>query len=503
MKLATAAQMKELDRKAIEDRCIPSTLLMSRAADGLASAVKAAPTGDIAILCGSGNNGGDGICLAGKLLTSGYTVRAFFTGNPEKMTADTKEMLRRLEEVGGRLESFEESEDILAYLSHSSVVIDAMLGTGLNAPLRGKILTAVRAVNASSAYVIAADIPTGIDTDTGAVLGDAVMADETVTFTFAKIGQFTEPGCVYCGKITLWNIGIPEDLSSALVSDTYALLPQELSLPRRNKLTHKGSFGRSFILAGSLGYTGAPVLAAEAAQRMGAGLVYLGVPDSIYSFAAIKCTEVIPQPVPCDEDGLISWDARGYIRTMLDSCQAALAGPGLGTSEHLQFILEMMIRNSTVPLVLDADGLNNIASDLSILKEAKAPLVLTPHPGEFARLGGSCDKGRIAGARDFAVTHGCLLVLKGHRTVIALPDGRVYLNTTGSPAMAKAGSGDVLAGMITALLGQGFQPETAVITAVYLHGLAGDICAQRLGEYSVIASDIIAAIGEAAKSISE
>ena len=500
MKLASSAQMKAMDHGAIHTLGIPSTLLMRRAADGLCAAVRRQPAGPVVILCGSGNNGGDGVCAAGLLLKAGYTVRTFLTGTPEKMTEDTKEMLRRLQELGGSLESFDESEDTLASVRGAGLIIDAMLGTGLNAELRGKVLAAVRAVNASTAYVIAADIPTGVSADTGAILGDAVRADETVTFSLAKIGQFTEPGCTCCGKVTIWDIGIPRELTENLNSNIFAVMPEDISLPARNPLTHKGSYGRDLILAGSLGYTGAPVMAAEAALRTGAGLVYLGVPDSIYSITAIRCTEVMPQPVPSDEEGLIGWDARSYVRDMLGKCQAVLAGPGMGQSLQLQYLLELLVREASVPLVLDADALNNLAADLSILKQAAAPVILTPHPGEFSRLGGSTENGRIAGARDFAVTHGVILVLKGHRTVTALPDGSVYLNTTGGPALAKGGSGDVLAGMIVSLLGQGFAPERAAITAVYLHGLAGDLCAGRLGDYSVTATDVIGTIGEAIKT---
>ena len=501
MKLADSAQMKALDAHAIDDLGVPSTLLMRNAAAGLVAAVGRAPAGPVVVLCGSGNNGGDGLCAAAGLLTRGRDVRVFFVSDPARLTPDSREMLRRLEELGGRADLYADAPDAEACVSGAAVVVDAMLGTGLNSPLRGSVLSAVRAVNASRAYVIAADMPTGVSADTGAVLGDAVSADETVTFSLAKIGQFTEPGCTYCGRVTVWDIGIPPEAQEAVSCPVSAVTRRDLTLPVRDPLAHKGSFGRDLILAGSIGYTGAPVMAAEAAQRAGAGLVYLAVPDPIYSIVAIRCTEVMPQPVPCDDEGVVSWNAREYLRGMLRTCQAVLAGPGLGRGYELTSLIELLIRESEIPVVLDADALNAIADDPSVLREAKAPVIITPHPGEFARLGGSTENGRLEGARSFARDYGCIVVLKGHRTVTALPDGRAFLNTTGGPAMAKAGSGDVLAGMITALLGQGMEPWRAAVTAVWLHGQAGDLCAEALGEYSVTASDLIAAISPAMKTL--
>lgn len=504
MKLANSAQMKAMDGFAIETLKIPSTLLMERAAEGLTQAVLRAKEGNTAVFCGSGNNGGDGVCCAAKLLLKGKRVRLFSVGRPEKRTPDFSEMLRRLRELGGDAEEYNPGDaEQLDYLKSCTVLVDAMLGTGLNAELRGRTLDAVKQINALPAYVIAADIPTGVSADTGRILGDAVRADETVTFTLAKTGQYSDPGSACCGKITVWDIGIPQELVDGLESDTFAVLPEEVSLPRRDPNGHKGDFGRDFILAGSMGYTGAPVMAAEAASRTGAGLVYLGVPDSVYAITAIKCLEVMPSPVPCDEDGLISWDARAYVREMLKKCNVCLAGPGMGQSYQLQSLMELLVGESEIPLILDADALNILAADPKVLKNAKGTVVLTPHPGEFARLGGNTENGRIEAARTFAKEYGVILVLKGHRTVTALPDGRVFLNTTGGPALAKGGSGDVLAGMITSLLGQGFAAEKAVPAAVFLHGLAGDICAERLGEYSVTAADLLAAIPEAIKSVME
>lgn len=242
-------------------------------------------------------------------------------------------------------------------------------------------------------------------------------------------------------------------------------------------------------------------MASEAALRMGAGLVYLGVPDSIYSISAIRCTEAMPMPIPCDEDGIVSWNAREVVAEMMRKCDVCLAGPGMGKTYQTRYLLEMMVRSENCRVILDADGINGISENIDVLKEAAKPVILTPHPGEFARIGGKTENGRIRGAREFAKEYNCIVILKGHRTVTALPDGRVYVNTTGGPALAKGGSGDVLAGMVTSLVGQGIPAEKAAVAAVYLHGLAGDICADELGEYSVLATDVIAAIPKAVKTV--
>ena len=501
MKLMNSENMKAMDAYAINDLKINSLALMDSAAEHIVNVAVSHGGETVAVFAGAGNNGGDGICAAAKLIKLGYTVRTFMVGAIEKMTADTSVMAERLADADGLLEEFTDNEDIAKYVCSADIIIDAMLGIGLNSDLRGNYLAAAELINSAQAYVIAADIPTGISADTGLVMGNAVKADVTVTFSMPKIGQYVEPGCVYCGKIQVCDIGIPRQVEELFDCKTYLVTEESAKLPKRRPDTHKGDYGRDFILAGSIGYTGAPIMAAEAAIRMGAGLVYLGVPDSIYSIEAIRCKEAMPMPMPCDEDGLVSWNAREPVMSMLEQCDVCLAGPGLGTSYQLRYLLEAIVRHKDCRVILDADGINGIAENIDILKEAEKPVVLTPHPGEFAKVGGKLENGRVQGAREFAKEYNCILVLKGHRTVTALPDGRVYINTTGGPAMAKGGSGDVLAGMVTALVGQGIPAEKAAIAAVYLHGLAGDICADAMGEYSVIASDIIEAIPKAVKTV--
>ena len=281
-------------------------------------------------------------------------------------------------------------------------------------------------------------------------------------------------------------------------SRVFTVMPEDIHLPRRQPDSHKGDYGRCLIIAGSVGYTGAPALCARAASRMGAGLVFLGVPESIYSIMAAKLDEEMPFPLPDDSGGRLAAGAANEILRRSEECDAVLIGPGLGMSPGIVELVEALLQNVKAPVVLDADALNAIAGNSDVLRTAACPLILTPHPGEFARLGGDLSgRDRLGVARDFAQSHGCVLVLKGHKTITALPDGTAYINTTGGPAMAKGGSGDVLAGMIAALAGQKFPIKDAATAAVYLHGLAGDLCAVEYGEYSVTASDITAMLPKA------
>ena len=522
VKLLSAASMRALDKTAIDVLGIPSTLLMTNAARQVAEAAlefianrsddssgcaasagckSDAFRGSAAVFCGPGNNGGDGVAAASYLLRRGVRVRVFLAGSREKMTPDTSEMERRLKEDGGELEDYRGAPDIESYAAGCDVIIDALIGIGLNTAPRGDALDAVRLINASPAPVVSADIPSGVETDTGRILGEAVRADVTVTFTFGKPGLFVEPGCIACGEVRVADIGIPPELTDAAEADCHAVVAGDVTLPRRRRDTHKGDYGRDLIIAGSVGFSGAPVLSARAASAAGAGLVSLGVPEAIYTIAAVKLSEEMPFPLPCSAGGALGGLAVYAILDRLKKADVCLVGPGLGQSQAISEIVFSILKNAAVPVILDADGINAVSGNIDILDEVTAPVILTPHDGEFKRLGGELDGGRLDAARRFATAHGCILVLKGHRTITALPDGALYVNTTGGPALAKGGTGDVLAGMIAALVGQGFPLKDAVLAAVYLHGLAGDLCARRLGEYSVTASDVIAALPEAVKSV--
>ena len=507
MRLTSSAQMHEIDKYAIEALGIAGVSLMSNASGHVASAAmeRLPPGGKVAVFCGTGNNGGDGIGAAACLKSKGIDVRAFLVGEASKLTHDSKEMLKRLEVFGGSLEPLLESGELLDCLNGCAVIIDAIFGIGLNDGLRDDALVAAELINSSrdaGAFVISVDIPSGIIADSGAIPSCAVKADLTITFSLAKPGHFADPGSTHCGEIRILDIGIPYEVLDKAVSSVFAVLPDDVSLPRRSPGSHKGDYGRCFIVSGSIGYTGAPVLCARAATKMGAGLVYLGVPEQIYNIMATKLIEEMPFPLPGDRHGRLASNAAGEILRRAGESDVCLIGPGLGQSGETAELVRSAISIIKTPIVLDADGINALAGDVEHLHKAACPLVLTPHYGEFVRLVGNVPSGeRLRSARTFAAQYGCYLVLKGHRTVMAMPDGTAYINTTGGPAMAKGGSGDVLAGMIAALIGQRFPIKEAVLASVYLHGLAGDLCAAEFGEYSVTASDIISMLPKAISTV--
>lgn len=503
MKLTNSKAMRDADARAIHVLGVPSTLLMTNAAKEVAAAALElmGKRKSAIIFCGSGNNGGDGIGTAVYLLRRGVGVRCFLAGERSNMTASCAEMERRLIELGGKLEDFDPSQERIRELANEAgVIIDALFGIGLNSELRGKGLAAVKIINEAKAPVVSADIASGVEADTGRILGDAVRADITVTFSKAKVGHFAEPGCTCCGKLRIADIGIPAEVLEDAGTDVFAVDAEDVFLPIRPKISHKGDYGKLLIIGGSVGYTGAPVLCAKAAARSGAGLVSVGVPNEIYGITAGRLAEPMPFPLANDGNGRISLEALPVIQEKLSNSDVCVIGCGLSRSDGITELVRSMLCSSTKQLVIDADGLFALGNDSQIIKAAQRPPVLTPHEGEFVRLGGVLTGDRANDARSFAQSRECILVLKGHHTICAFPDGEVYIISAGSPGMAKGGSGDVLAGVIGALLGQ-LSLKKAVITACAVHAMAGDACAASFGEYSMLPTDIIEAIPETMKSM--
>jgi len=497
MRLTNSKAMRDADGRAIHVLGVPSTLLMTNAAKAVSAAALElmGENRTALIFCGSGNNGGDGVGAAVQLLRHGVGIRCFLVGERAKMTEDCAEMERRLAECGAVLEDFDPSDGhIAAIASKAGVIIDALFGIGLNSELRGKGLEAVKLINSAGVPVVSADIASGVEADSGRILGDAVRADVTVTFSMAKVGHFAEPGGTCCGELRIVDIGIPTEALADAGTDEYAVGAQDLSLPRRPRISHKGSFGRLLIIGGSVGYTGAPVLCAKAAARSGAGLISLGVPNEIYAVTAARLMEPMTFPL-ADGGGRLALGALPLILEKLTDSDACVIGCGLSRSEDLRELTRSVLRASAKQLILDADGLFALGDDPEIIKSAQKPPVLTPHEGEFKRLGGVLTGDRVSDARAFARSRECVLVLKGHRTICAFPDGEVYIINAGNPGMAKGGSGDVLSGIIGAAVCQ-FPLKQAVVTACAVHALAGDLCAARIGEYGMLPSDIIEAIPE-------
>lgn len=529
MRIASAAQMKEIDRVAIEERKIPSPVLMERAARHAAEEAlaflkegKKREPFRIAVFCGPGNNGGDGVAAARFLAEKGMKVRAFLVGSREKLTADTRLMEERLREAGLLLEDWQaeaENSEQKSWCASADLILDALLGIGLKGEVRPDVREVLLWLDSLGIPVLAVDIASGISTDTGAVLGAALHAALTVTFTLPKFGHYEGQGAYYTGRLKVCDIGIPEDAVEQVLSsgaaegaeeegqkergqqekgrernpvfEAYAACAGAL-LPKRRKDGHKGTFGKVSITGGSVGFTGAPVLASRGAARCGSGLVFLSVPESIYPITAASCLEVMPSPLP-EQNGKVSSGAFFQILERLNACDAGLIGPGLGRSQELSLLVCKLLEQTATPLVLDADGLYAIKDRKELLcrrYEKGLTTILTPHEGEFAYLGGDLSEGRKMAALRFAQKYGCILVLKGPATVTASPEGKAYINTTGNNGMAKGGSGDVLGGMVLSFLGQGMEPLKAAALAVYLHGLAGDLCRDRLGEYGMLPGDL-------------
>ena len=504
MKLAAAAQMRELDRRAIEERKIPSIDLMERAAAAVAqAALDALPDKPqkcrAAVFCGAGNNGGDGIGAARLLFLMGLKVRVFLVGDYNRLTPDAMEETGRLSECGVELEDFNPQDKAqAAWARGSQVVVDAIFGVGLSRNIApdSKFAAAVDLINSCRrGTVIAADIASGVEADTGRILGRAVRADRTVTFSMPKTGQFAGDGAVLSGRVTVHDIGVPAALVREVSCPVQTVEADfaRAALPPRKKDGHKGDFGKVLVVGGAVGYTGAPYLTASAAVRSGCGLVYLGVPESIWEIETVRCVSAMPFPL-ADRRGRLSRRALPELLERLKGCGVLALGPGLGRGESVRQLVLEVLRQTGKPVVLDADGINALEGHIDSLDSRRGRVtILTPHGGEFARIGGNPAGDPVGAARAIAREHGCFLVLKGHRTVTAGPEGNVLVNTTGNSGLAKGGSGDVLTGLIASLLAQGAGPVMAAAGAVWIHGRAGDLAAEALTEYCVTPEDVIAA----------
>jgi hydroxyethylthiazole kinase-like uncharacterized protein yjeF len=394
-------------------------------------------------------------------------------------------------------------------IAKNALVVDALLGTGIKSEVRGLFAEAITMLNASGLPIVAVDIPSGLDTDSGAPLGVSIQAEMTVALAYPKLGVVTYPGVNYAGDLVAADIGIAAE-GVAEVAPKTELLDRETIrwlVPRREPDTHKGTYGHALIVAGSRGKTGAAVVAARAAMRAGAGLVTLAAPRSLNNILAGALVEVMTELLPDNTAEQMESLSDGDWRRLLERKHALLFGPGIGVTAATQNALRWLLRNLAIPWVIDADGLNSLALEIDRLRYARTAPILTPHPGEMARLTGKStaevNADRIGLARGFAVENRCHLILKGARTVIATPAGRVFINPSGNPGMASGGMGDVLAGILTALLGQGLGAEDAMKLGVYLHGFVGDTAAQVKGEIGLIASDIIEGLPSGLRALAE
>ncbi|MGO8760889.1 MAG: NAD(P)H-hydrate dehydratase [Desulfobaccales bacterium] len=505
MKLVTASTMRELDRRAIQDLGIPSLVLMENAGRTTYRILRReflCLPGEVAVLAGPGNNGGDGFVVARYLANAGLPVAVFLLGPRDRVSQDARVNLEILAHLGIAVAEVLTEADLnpaIHRLAQAGLIVDALLGTGLNSPVQGLMAALIERVNHLKAPVLAVDIPTGLSADTGEVLGVALKAQVTVTYGWPKLGQVLPPGRDYVGRLWQADIGIPPILARDLPLELAEAREMRALLPPRPFGSHKGTFGHLLVLAGSQGKTGAAAMTAEAALRAGAGLVTLGVPASLNDILEAKLTEAMTLPLP-EAPGARALGAAAWtpILEFLDEKSTLALGPGLGTHPETRDLVRRLVQDLPQPMVIDADGLNNLAGAAAGLKNAAGPRILTPHPGEMARLIGltipEVQARRLDLARETAARFGVTLVLKGAQTVVAAPDGRASLNSTGNPALASGGTGDVLTGLIGGFLAQGLAPWDAARLGVYLHGLAADFFVSRHGQRGMIAGDLLSVL---------
>jgi hydroxyethylthiazole kinase-like uncharacterized protein yjeF len=505
LKVATAEQMQELDRKAIETYRIPGIVLMENAGRGAVEAISNAFPDilkkRVAIVAGKGNNGGDGFVIGRYFLNRGIAVKAFLLADPKALRGDAETAFQIFLHMKGEVIPVPSSRDyqkVKRDLEKLDLLIDSIFGTGLDAEVRGYYREVIDHLNTLQKPIVAVDIPSGLDANTGKPHGTAIRATLTVTFGLPKVGHLISPGINYVGALKIIDICIPKRLVEEERIQTYLVegedIRKRLSVPRRPD-THKGDYGHLLVIAGSVGKTGAATMACEAALRMGAGLVTLAIPKSLNAIMEVKLTEAMTEPLLETHRQTLSLRAFNSILRLCENKNAVIIGPGVGTFKETQTLVLKLLKTLNLPIVLDADGLTALATQVKTLPATNRSLILTPHPGEMARLIGSTAKevqeDRMGISRRFSQSQHIHLVLKGHRTLIATPKGEIFINPTGNPGMASGGTGDVLTGMIGGLICQGFDILSSLQTAVYLHGWAGDEVAREKGEKSLVATDLI------------
>jgi NAD(P)H-hydrate epimerase len=490
--LLEAGETKELDRWAMTDRGVPGEQLMERAGEGLAAVVaRRAPAGRIAVVCGKGNNGGDGIVAARLLRQAGREVEVLLVWPAEWIGEDAQAQLAKL--PGERPLAFDAGR-----LHRAHVIVDALLGTGASGAPREPADAVIAEMEAAKAPVVACDIASGVDASTGEVAGAAVHCVATATFHRAKLGHWVRPGKEYAGAVEVVDIGIPRGgpvrPEAGLISGSVLR-----EMPRRTRASTKFSSGNVFIIGGSTGLTGAPSMAALAAMRAGAGYVTVGAPASLELSFTVRLLEAMMVGLPEDGDGHLDPAGVEPVLRAIGRADAVVLGPGLSKDPDAQALARAVIPRVDVPLVIDADGLNALAGHLEeVLPQRRWPTVLTPHAGELGRLLGvdsrEIERTRVAHAREAAARSRAFVVLKGDDTLVAAPSGRIAVSRGDAPALATAGTGDVLSGVIGAMLAKGMPVAQAACAGVYAHLRAGQLAAASHGPDGVIASDVIAAL---------
>ena len=499
MRIVTGNEMKQIEQCSL-DFGLSFHRLMENAGGASAAFIKR--TFKIAqrncmVFCAKGNNGGDGLVVARKLAESDASVVVvLLDGKPVSLEALA--MYEQLDGMGVPIYDFENVRESLAgWLGQTDLVVDAICGTGFKGELREAHKQACAVINDCTAVIVALDLPTGVECDSGNVAQGALRADYTLVFDSMKPCHILPGSLPLCGVVEVLDIGIPDEARALVQLSFGALSARQVFelIPPRPADSHKGTFGRVLNIAGSVRYRGAAVLSTLAALRCGAGIVTLAATETVCASAAGQVPEATFLPLPANDAGSIDAGAGGILRGGLEGATAVAFGCGMESSEHTLRLLEFVLRNAACPVVVDADGINVLAQNIHLLEGISVPIILTPHPGEMARLSGTSvaqvQENRIGTALSFAREHGAYLLLKGQKTLIACPDGKLLRNDTGNPGLAKGGSGDVLTGMIAALLANGLEPKDAAACGAFLHGMAGDRTALRRSQTAMLPGEIL------------
>ena len=508
MRVSRVEEMRNLDRRAVDDFGIPAEILMENAAQASCSVILAefgVRGKRFVVFCGIGNNGGDGFAVARKLHSMGGEARVFLLGDSKKLSGAAKLNFEMISRMSIDIKDVDSVAQVRSDTFHSDAVVDAIFGTGLTREVSGVYKDAIELINDSKKKVFSLDIPSGVNGDTGQVMGVAVRSDYTISFGLPKIGNMLYPGFELCGKLYVTHISFPPSLCE---TESIKVQVNDLvRLPQRNRDTHKGSYGRCLFISGSASYLGAPYFSALSFLKAGGGLSYLAAPRSISPFLANKGSEIIFVPQEETPSGSLALKTRDDLLDFSRNVKMVVLGPGLSLEPETQELVRELTKAIDVPLLIDGDGLTAIAAQTASLAARRAPTILTPHSGEMSRIAkmeaSEVDKDKLGVLQRTARELNSIVVLKGAHSLIGYPDETVFINTSGNPGMATAGSGDALTGAIAAMYGLGLPIEEAVRTGVFLHGLSGDLAAADKGEDGITAQDIVDYLPQAMKRYRE
>jgi len=496
MRVSRVAEMRNLDRRALSDFGITQEILMENAGEAAYFVIlrELGVSGKkFVIFCGIGNNGGDGFVVARKIHSTGGEVKVFLLGERDKLEAAARKNFDIISKMPIDVFDIESTEQAREAVFNCDAIVDAIFGTGLSREVAGIYRDTIELINESKKKVFSIDIPSGINGDTGQVMGSAVRSDCTITYGLPKIGNMLYPGFDFCGKLYVSHISLPPSLYN---TESIKVQVNELvELPERDKDTYKGSYGRALFIAGSSNYLGAPYFSALSFLKTGGGLSYLATPSSISPFLASKGSEIVLIPQKETSSGSLALEIKEELLELSKKMSMVILGPGLSLNEETQELVRELAREAETPLLIDGDGITAIAKEIGIIRKRKAETILTPHSGEMARITkmevAEVNKDKINVLQKTASQLNAIIVLKGAHSLIGYPDERVYINTSGNPGMATAGSGDALTGAIAAMYGLGLPLGEAVRMGVFIHGLSGDLAAKEKGEDGITAQDIL------------